>query len=142
MLWAALLVVFFGFLWSGKLLALQHSDILRRSEGYHLLIKASKTDPFWRGATVKLSISKDCILCAVGALDHLLAASPSRQGPVFHFQNGTPLTRQNLNILIQELAGRSGIPPERYSSHSFRIGAASTAAAAGIPDWKIQALGR
>jgi len=30
----------------------------------------------------------------------------------------------------------------RYSSHSFEIGAASTAAAAGIPDWKIQALGR
>ena len=76
-----------------------------------------------------------------GALDHLLAASLSRQGPVFHFQNGTPLTRQNLNILIQELAGRSGTPPERYSSHSFRTGAASSAAAAGIPSWKIQALG-
>jgi len=30
----------------------------------------------------------------------------------------------------------------RYSSHSFEIGAASTAAAAGIRDWKIQALGR
>jgi len=42
---------------SGKLLALQHSDVPRRSERYHLLIKASKTDPFQRGATVKLSIS-------------------------------------------------------------------------------------
>ena len=30
----------------------------------------------------------------------------------------------------------------KYSSHSFRIGAASAAAAAGIPDWQIQALGR
>jgi len=51
-LWAALLVAFFGFLRSSELLALQHSDVLRRSEGYHLLIKASKTNPFRRGATV------------------------------------------------------------------------------------------
>jgi len=122
MLWATLLVAFFGFLRSSELLALQNSDVLQRSEGYHLLIKASKTDPFWRGATAKLSISKDCILCVVGALDHLLAASPSRQGPVFHFQNGTPLTRQNLNIIIRELAGRSGIPRSDTHPTHLRLG--------------------
>ena len=73
MLWAALLVVFFGFLRCSKLLALQHSNVLWRSEGYYLLIKASKTDPFWQGATIKLPISRDCMLYAVGALNHLLA---------------------------------------------------------------------
>jgi hypothetical protein len=31
---------------------------------------------------------------------------------------------------------------ENMSTHSFRIGAATTAAAAGYPKWAIQALGR
>ena len=142
MLWAAILVAFFGFLRSSELLALQHEDILRRPEGYHIIIKASKTDPFRHGATVKLTSSGDNTLCAVTALDHLLAVSPSRQGLVFHFENRTPLNRRHLNTLIRELATRTGICPRQYSSHSFRIGAASTAAAAGLPDWRIQALGR
>ena len=142
MLWAAILVAFFGFLRSSELLALQHEDILRRSEGFHIIIKASKTDPFRHGVTVKLSFSGDSTLCAVTALDRLLAVSPSRQGLLFCFENKTPLTRRHLNTLIRELASCTGICSQQYSSHSFRIGAASTAAAAGIPDWNIQALGR
>ena len=34
------------------------------------------------------------------------------------------------------------VTAEHYSSHSFRIGAATAAAAAGVPDWCIQGLGR
>ena len=65
MLWAAILVAFFGFLRSSELLALQHEDILRRPEGYHIIIKASKTDPFRHGVTIKLTSSGDNTLCAV-----------------------------------------------------------------------------
>lgn len=119
MLWAAILVSFFGFHWSSELLALQHEGILQRPEGYQKIIKSSKTDPFWHGVTIKLAVS------------------PSRQGLLFCFENKTPLTQRHLNTLIQELASCTGICSQQYSSHSFRIGAASTAAAVGIPDWKI-----
>ena len=141
MLWAAILVAFFGFLRSSKLLALQHKDILGRPEGYHVIVKASKTDPFRHGVIIKLTSSGDSTLCAVTALDRLLAVSPSHQGLIC-FENRTPLNRRHLNSLIRELATRTRNCPRQYSSHLFRIGAASAAAAARLPDWRIQALGR
>ena len=141
-LWAAMLVVFFGFLQSNELLALQHNDLQRTPEGYLLLIRSSKTDPFCSGAMVSLTPSGDDGLCAMAALHLLRAKTSFNAGPLFRFLSGAALTRHKLNHLIQELAACSGVPPGCYSSHSFRIGAASTAAATGIPDWKIQALGR
>ena len=52
------------------------------------------------------------------------------------------MTKQKLNQLVKEMSRHVGLGPERYSTHSFRIGAATTAAAAQIPDWKIRMLGR
>ena len=37
---------------------------------------------------------------------------------------------------------KGGINQSKYALHSFRIGAATTAAAAGIPAWLIKTLGR
>ncbi len=83
------------------------------------------------------------LLCAVVALDRYLARTTVAPGHgLFRFANGTHLTRVRLNQLIRTLVTQCGVPPSRFSSHSFRIGAASTAATVGIPDWRIQALGR
>ena len=37
---------------------------------------------------------------------------------------------------------QAGMCPSNYASQSFRIGAATTAAAAGLPTWLIKTLGR
>ena len=50
--------------------------------------------------------------------------------------SGAPLTRRRVSAMLQETLG-SG-----YSTHSLRIGIATEAAAAGVPDATIQLLGR
>ena len=141
-LWAGLLAAFFGFMRSSELLALRHEDVSRREAGFSIHIRASKTDPFRFGAHITISHSGDPDLCAVEALDRLKQAAGASSGLLFRFQDGSMLSRQRLNELIKTLTLHCGISPGRYSSHSFRIGAASAAASAGVPDWQIQALGR
>ena len=41
---------------------------------------------------------------------------------------------------VREALVRAGVPEQHYSGHSFRIGAATAAAQAGLPDSTIQAL--
>ena len=43
---------------------------------------------------------------------------------------------------IKSIAVKMGLDPTRYSTHGFRIGGASLLAAAGLPDYVIQSIGR
>ena len=138
-LWAAILLAFFAFLRSGELLSLHRSDLHRTADGYQVHIKQSKTDPFRSGAVITVLPSGDPSLCAVTTLDSYLATQGPTERTLFRLQTAA-LTCQRLNHL--DLASRRGVDPQQYSSHSFRIGATSAAATAGIPDWRIQALGR
>lgn len=56
--------------------------------------------------------------------------------PVFQYRNGTYFTRQRRNSYFQDRLGKS------YTSHSLRIGAATTASEAGIPADRTRHLGR
>lgn len=71
-----------------------------------------------------------------------LSANASPQDPLFLTESGKMATRFWFSKHFFQILRMSGISPDYYSIHSFRIGAASTAAKAGIPDHKIQALGR
>ena len=62
--------------------------------------------------------------------------------PIFLFRSGSHLTRAAfVRELWKALLG-VGWDPNYYSGHSFRRGAATTAAASGIPDSHIKLLGR
>jgi len=49
-----------------------------------------------------------------------------------------PLTNTSLNKVLRILLKNAGLDQWQYASHSFRIGAAMTAAAARIPAWMIK----
>ena len=106
-----------------------------------LSIKQSKTDPFRQG--IKLFLAKTGkSMCPVQALIPFLTAQGPIAGPLFLFQNGEYLTRQKFSTMLREILARAGIDSSGYNTHSFRIGAATTAHEAGIPDIDIKMLGR
>lgn len=63
-------------------------------------------------------------------------------GPLFIFRSGRLLTRAIVTSLLRDAACHAGLPFHSLKGHSFRIGAASSAAAAGLPDWLIKVMGR
>ena len=63
-------------------------------------------------------------------------------GPLFRWKDKRALTRDDLVKRLRQVLKEAGIDSSRYSGHSFRIGAATTAAAKGISDSTIQTLGR
>ena len=81
-------------------------------------------------------------VCPVDALLQYLTVRNSSPGPLFILQSGTPLTRTYLVTHLQSALQQAGLDQSQYNGHSFRIGAATTAAQQGIGDAMIQTLGR
>ena len=156
MLWAACCLAFFGFLRAGELTVpseaafddavhLTRDDLAvdnpRNPSVLMLRLKASKTDPFRRG--IFLFIGKtDSDLCPVAAVLSYLLMLGKTQGPLFQFTDGRFLTRQRFVAAVRDAMGKAGVECSRYCGHSFRIGAATTAAAREMEDSIIKTLGR
>ncbi|XP_056019237.1 uncharacterized protein LOC130054234 isoform X2 [Ostrea edulis] len=62
--------------------------------------------------------------------------------PLFSFMDGTPVSRQFFTDHLRLSLSFCGLDTNKYQSHSFRIGAATTAAASGSSDIQIQNMGR
>ena len=156
MLKAACCLAFFGFLRSAEFTApsasefdpsahLSFRDIAIDSRSAPSLIrihiKQSKTDPFRQGVFLYIGRSHANI-CPVHLITQYLAARGGRDGPLFLHADHSPLTRSSLVHHLKTALTSVGIDPNLYNSHSFRIGAATTAAARGIDSSLIQTLGR
>ena len=73
---------------------------------------------------------------------YLKLRSYHAQSPLFLLADGMVLTHFKFVTSLQCLLTKVGLQAELYAGYSFRIGAAMTAAAAGLQDWLIQAMGR
>ena len=63
-------------------------------------------------------------------------------GPFFRFEDGRHLFRDKFVTAVRTALAASGINPSHYAGHSFRIGAATTAANCGLQDSLIKTLSR
>ena len=151
MLRCAVSLAFFGLLRSAEYCCPTHTSFDQHS---HLLvsditldiaqslisvnIKTSKTDPFHTGCVLRIGAAPSLDICPVLSLHAFLHIHPTFIGPRFTFRNHSYLTRAFLSQIL-----KSALPQLPYvDTHSLRIGGASAAAAAGIPDSRIRLLGR
>ena len=172
MLWAACCLGFFGFLRVGEMTAPQLGafdpdvhlgfadvavddlviDMIAPLRSYYIYdlvnpsfirvaIKQSKTDPFRRGVQLFIGRTRTD-LCPVAAMLSYLDVRGPGPGPLFKFVDGAGLTRSDFIARVREALKAAGVDESRYNGHSFRIGAATTAAARGIEDCVIKTLGR
>ena len=155
MLWAASCLGFFGFLRSGEFTCpslaafkptmLAPSDILVDSHPNPSFVtvhlRQSKTDTFGRGVTLYLGRTHTP-LCPVAALLNYLVLRGRSHGPLFLFQDGSTLSRQRLVLELRKALACTSFDASGFNGHSFRIGAATTAAENGFEDSFIQTLGR
>ena len=81
-------------------------------------------------------------ICPVSAMLSYLVVWGRKEGPLFLFKDGRFLTRQRLVEELRKVLRKTGVDQSKYCGHSFRIGAATTAAARGIEDSVIKTLGR
>ena len=103
-------------------------------------ITYSKTDQFGKGCFVVFALFDSC-LRPVTALMSYLRLRGGEADPLFIFADKSPLTKVKLFTHLRKLLSAAGWQGN-YSLHSFRVGAATTAASLGFPDHLIKALGR
>ena len=101
-------------------------------------IKCSKTDSFRMGCDIYVGRGEGSVCPA--CLGRLLGSAWFFSDPLFTFSDDRSLTRQRLSSTVQSMLHSAGYTGS-YSGHSFRIGAATTAAARGVPDYLIKTLG-
>ena len=156
MIWASCSLAFFGFLRCGEFTIPSDSDFDTQAHltiddiaidnhitpsTIRVRIKQSKTDPFRE--SVYLFLGKtDKVICPIKGILPYLAIRGSTPGPFFVMENKKPLTRQRFYSSLAGILEQTGLSHKNYNIHGFRIGAATTARQAGIPDAQIQMLGR
>ena len=156
MIWSTMVTCFFGFFRAGELTVpteasfdstahLAWGDVAVDEASppsmVRVFLKRSKADQFGQGVAVFLGTSSNA-LCPVSAILAYVARRGDTPGVFFRFQSGSPLTKTRFVARVRSALLEVGIPYQNYSGHSFRIGAATAAAQAGLQDSTIQALGR
>jgi len=155
-LWAMCCVAFFGFLRVSEFtipregsykpsrhLSLQDIAVDSRAKPrlLQLFLKQSKTDPFKCGATVYMGAT-DTAICPIKALLSYLGKRDNRPGPLFITEEGKGWTNSMFRAAFQSIMEALKLKKRHYNTHSFRIGAATSASLANISDTHIQMLGR
>lgn len=149
---AAYSLAFFGFFRVGEITVtkkeytykvLAISDVWIDVKAGILLLKLrySKTDQCGKGVQIKLQRSESGV-CPVNNMIQYLAIRPKVQGPLFCHFNGKPLTRYQFSAVLKKVLVVCNVNYQQYKSHSFRIGAATSADKQGHSVETIKIAGR
>ena len=149
LLWAVALIAFFGFCRSGELTMPRERPLsslitqkcgLQQPTASNGSVRRTKMDQARHGVKIVLGVTRRD-LCPVQALLEYLSLRGREPRPLFLWSDGKPVTKTRLVEEVRLALRGAGLPGKEFAGHSFRIGAAMTASAAGVDDSTIQALG-
>lgn len=154
---AAILCAFFGFMRLGEFAAdsrrhiqssvLSVADVQicgANDDCQSVLISFKHAKNNQRGPPqyIRLVQSTNAALCPVTALKEFMHIRPDNSGPLFCHFDGNPLTRFQFNAVLHKALRFAQVTCTQIRSHSFRIGAASSAVSMGVPVGVVQRMGR
>jgi hypothetical protein len=129
-------------------LCLGDVTVNRTDKSLTIFLKRSKTDLNNAGVSVFVGCSKDKFCCAFCSMLTYIAfrkslkMSDDDDSPLFVVPGGRPLTKSYIISVVRLILSLSGHDPAKYSGHSFRAGAATSAGDRNFREWELKMLGR
>ena len=147
---AAFLLAFFGAFRVGELVSPSKKvqggngsqEVVCGEGDLRLFWRRSKTDQTGKGRSVRVFAVGGSELCPVGAVREFLALRPQTVGSFLIHSDGSPVSRFQFVAVFRKCLGALGLIGKEFSSHSFRIGAATEAARAGMDGEAVKRIGR
>ncbi|KAM3936683.1 uncharacterized protein RB166_019563 [Leptodactylus fuscus] len=118
------------------------SDCWRSGDELVCRIRKSKTDQLGRGLLVRLRHLPGSAVCPVANFESFLRVRPEGGLALLLHADSSCLSRFQFVQVLRRGLQVLGLPSRDYSSHSFRIGAATEAARWGLPQDMIRRIGR
>jgi hypothetical protein len=159
MLYAVMTLAFFGCFRASELCVtdgkifdedsnLSYSDLIMNVKEKNLCVflKKSKSDVNSQGVSIFIGCSgtKVCAYCRM--LDYLLYRSSihpkTEHSPLFVNEFGDPLRKDYFVSTTRMALSLAGFNPAKFSGHSYRAGAATTAGDRGFEEWELKMMGR
>ena len=117
-------------------------DSINNPSQLRIHLSISKCNQFSKGVDIFIGRSQNHLCpitaCLAYMAVHVWGPTP---GPFFCTSDGLPFTKPQFVSKVHKLLTEAGLPTSLHLGHSFRIGATTSAARAGIKDSVIKALG-
>lgn len=118
------------------------SDVRCQGGSLACVLRRSKTDQERRGSLVSLRALDGSPMCPVQGFVAFMGVCPVGPVPLLIHEDGSFLSRFQFVQVFRQGLERLGVDPAGYSSHSFRIGAATEAARWGLSPETVRRIGR
>ena len=105
-------------------------------------VRFSKTDQLGRGTILKIIADAVTPICPFNSLKRFVEQRGAHKGPLFCHFDKSPLSRCQVQAVLRKALANLGHDSSNYSTHSFRIGGATTAAQNNISERTLKVIGR
>ena len=121
---------------------LMQEDVWIAEDKVGIRLRRSKTDQRGRGVDVVLFSLPGARVCPVAAVKAFLGVRPEGGGPLLRHEDGSFLSKFQFVAVFRSCLQEMGLDKSEFSSHSFRIGAATEAARCGMNEAAVRKIGR